>query len=87
MWNHKCISGNLLVWKYCSQTTNRGSQISQNKADALGLVPTTGVKNMVSKIVDQRNIELLLANYRNVVLKYCGIAISYGPLFSLDKGS
>lgn len=66
----KHISGNLLVWKYCSQTTNHGSKISQNKAVTLEIMPAAGVKNMVSKIANQCNKEMLSANYRNVVLMY-----------------
>lgn len=36
-------------WKYCSQTTNHGSQISQNKAIAVKIMPTTWVGFRSSK--------------------------------------
>lgn len=81
------ISGNLFVWKYSSQTTNHGSQTSQNKAVTLKIMPTTWVKNTVPKIANQHNMERLLANYRNVISKYSRqywTAISKSLLFILD---
>lgn len=63
-------------WKYCSQTTNHGGKISQNKAIASEIVPTTWVKNMALKIADQHNMKWLLSKERNVVLKKITYSIS-----------
>jgi hypothetical protein len=37
------VGTSAVSWKYCSQTSNHGSKISQNEATALEIMPTVWV--------------------------------------------